>query len=480
MIASVEMSSRSLLIAVLVLVQVMLNTNWFSQATAQDASQQDDESGDSAIRYELTYAPPPVSNPLVGLVPYAEAREEAFPHSMEFDYLPLSSLVIAQDEYDWTALEKLLDEIASRGHQAVFRIYLEFPGRRDGIPQFLIDSGLKTERYEVDGQAIATPDYSDPRLVQVLTRFIEALGERYDADPRVGYITAGLLGHWGEWHTYPRENLFASKEVQNEILTAYEQAFEQTPILLRYPASSDHPTLAANVDRAFGYHDDSFAWGTLDTGRSQDDWFFLPALSDAGGTDRWKKYPIGGEIRPEAWGQVFDLNPRNARIQDFEECVKQTHASWLMDSGMFDRRQPEARQERARELVRLLGYALHIPWVTLESTDANQLKVKLAIENRGVAPFYRDWSAEFGVIGSDNKVAQVWEASSSIKGILPEREARVWNEAFDTSDLEPGEYELALRVPNPLPNGPCVRFANETQDEHVSGWLSLGRFEVSR
>ena len=63
----------------------------------------------------------------------------------------------------------------------------------------------------------------------MLTRFIAELGKRYDGDARIGFITAGLLGTWGEWHTYPRTELMADKSVQNEVLQAYSSAFKKTP-----------------------------------------------------------------------------------------------------------------------------------------------------------------------------------------------------------------------------------------------------------
>ena len=191
-------------------------------------------------RQLLEYAPAPVDNPLKGLVPYAGDWKGRFPHSMEYGYLPLSALVIRPDQYDWAPLEKLLDTCSSRGHQVVFRIYLEYPGKTDGIPAFLINEGLKIHKYQ-DRTAThpvsnVTPDYADTRLRTVLKRFIAAFGKKYDGDARIGYITAGLLGHWGEWHTYPREELFASKEVQTEVMDAYEAAFRITPVLLRYPS----------------------------------------------------------------------------------------------------------------------------------------------------------------------------------------------------------------------------------------------------
>src|SRR5690242_3589392 len=81
-------------------------------------------------RILLEYAPAPVDNPLKGLVPYAADVRDRFPHSMEFSYLPLSALVIGPDQYDWRPLETLLDAVAQRGHQTVFRIYLEYPGKK--------------------------------------------------------------------------------------------------------------------------------------------------------------------------------------------------------------------------------------------------------------------------------------------------------------------------------------------------------------
>ena len=216
----------------------------------------------------LESAPAPVDNPLKGLVPYSGAVRGSFPHALEFNTLPYSALVKGYDDFDWQPLETLLDDIASRGHQAVLRIYLEYPGRTGVIPEFLIKDGLKIHAYlntntdPFPPALVETPDYEDQNLRRSLQSFIHAFGRKYDGDPRLGFVTAGLLGTWGEWHTYPRSELFASKAVQIEVMEAYEAAFKLTPVLLRYPAGDDTFQKAKNADRPFGYHDDSFAWAT--------------------------------------------------------------------------------------------------------------------------------------------------------------------------------------------------------------------------
>ncbi|MFO1000584.1 MAG: DUF4832 domain-containing protein [Planctomycetaceae bacterium] len=434
-------------------------------------------------RVLLDYSPSPVENPLKGLVPYAGDENIHFPHSLEFSYVGFGELVKGYEDFDWQPLEELLNDISSRGHQAVFRIYLEYPGKTNIIPKFLLDDGLKVHKYlntntqPFPPSQVETPDYEDQNLRRALKNFIAALGKRYDGDPRIGFITAGLLGTWGEWHTYPKEDLFASKTVQSEVMDSYADAFKITPVLLRYPAGQDTWGKASNADRPFGYHDDSFAWATLETGKKKDDWFYIPALKQAGtaALDKWKTHPIGGEIRPEAWGKVFDAQPGDKRIQDFRECVNQTHVSWLMDSGMFEKRPGKDRKQRAESEVRRMGYEFHVPAVAV-SAGENSLRISLQLENRGVAPFYYDWKAEYGLL-HDGKVIKTIVSSGKITGLLPGEKAREWNDSWDLSDVPHGTYKLALRIPNTLSNGLPIRFANKTQDQDIAGWLSLATVE---
>lgn len=432
-------------------------------------------------RQVLEYAPAPVDNPLKGLVPYQGDVRNRFPHSLEFSYIAYSALVQGYDTFDWQPLEAMLNDIAKRGHQAVFRIYLEYPGKTGAIPEFLIKDGLKVHRWQYPGDRpmpLETPDYENNNLRKSLQQFLVAFGKKYDGDPRVGFITAGLLGLWGEWHTHPKSELFASKKVQTEVLDRYETAFRVTPILLRYPASAKATAQVKNADRPFGYHDDSFAWATLDTGKKGDEWFYMTTLKAAGpdAEAKWKTHPIGGEIRPEAWGKVFDAQPSDRRIQDFRACVEATHASWLLDSGLFAKGQPEERRKRAEAMVRRMGYELHVPAVTTTLT-AGKLHVQLEIENRGVAPFYYDWKAEWCLLAA-GKPVKTWPAKGSIKGILPNDKPRRWNETLDVSNLNAGRYEVALRVINPLPNGKPLCFANKSQTVDAQGWLVLGSVTI--
>jgi len=436
----------------------------------------------NGTRFSLEYTPGPADNPLKGLVPYASVGGDSFPHSMEFSYFPLSALVTGHDIYDWAPLEKLLNAVAGRGHQTVFCVYLEWPGRKGSIPAFLVNDGLKVYKFQdlrvQPPQENQTPDYTNPKLRAVLLRFIAALGRRYDGDPRIGFITAGLLGGWGEWHGMePRYDLFAGKDLQIAVMDAYEAAFATTRILVRYPTGgSGHQQLAPNAKRKFGYHDDSFAWGTLDTGKPSNSWFFMTAERVAGpdALDKWKTQPIGGEIRPEAWGIVFDPNPSRPEIQDFRQCVEATHVTWLMDSGMFGNKLDVRRVERAEEEVRRMGYDFYVSAVTIAPAKTGKLPIQVEIINRGIAPFYYDWPVEFGLIGANGRMTRKMASTGKITGLLPGDGPRIWGETLDVDGVAAGQYKLAMRVPNKLPSGHPIRFANKTQDADVPGWLTLG------
>ena len=428
---------------------------------------------------KLAPGPSPADNPLKGLVPYAEPEPGCFPHSLEFDYLRFSDLMTGPESFDWQPLEKLLDGIASRGNQTVFRVWIEYPGQKSGLPKFLRDQGVKvTEWTETEKKprekVCLSPDYEDERLIGAMESFIKALGQRYDGDARIGYITAGLLGSWGEWHTYPREDLFASVQTQKRVLDAYEKVFKKTPVLLRYPVGKETPTLASNASRPFGYHDDSFAWGTLDNGKKENSWYYLPILKPAGDAalNKWRTHPIGGEVRPEVWGQIHDAKPKHQKAQDFITCVEKTHVTWLMESGIFEKKPDTERYGRATEHVRRMGYDFHVQTADITRDDA-ALKVRLTVNNQGVAPFYPDWRLELAALDPKGSITKRWPVDWKLTGLLPGDPAREWTAELNVDAKLVGQT-LALRVIHPLSNGKPLRFANADQDRDAPGWLSLG------
>lgn len=411
----------------------------------------------------LSYRPAATNNPLKGFLPYAGSYQ-TFPHSMEWFYLPVRDVMTGPHTFNWAALEHRLNEISRRGHQAVFRFYLDYPGRSTGIPQYLLDQGLVTHPYtDFGNDESVSPDYSDPRLVSALTEFISTFGRRYDGDPRIGFITLGLIGFWGEWHTWPHdgttqpENWMPGDDVLGKILQTYDGAFRRTRLLARYPSQ-------LNKELGMGYHDDSFAFETLPT----ESWHFVQRLRDEGVVDKWQQEPVGGELRPEIQTCLWDQPVSCPVYEDFAESVKQTHASWLLNQAAFaDGGYTGDNYLRALAASRSLGYELTVTETSITGRD-----VAVRIENRGTAPFYYPWKAELGAFDQSGRLVKTWHTDWTVDGIEPGQPPKQLSTRLD--GLRKGTYTIALRVPNPLRGGLPLRFANTSQDDH-SGWLTLGR-----
>ncbi|MEC8425773.1 MAG: DUF4832 domain-containing protein, partial [Myxococcota bacterium] len=240
-------------------------------------------------------------------------------------------------------------------------------------PDFLADT-VAVQAYADHGGGLS-PDYSDPALREAMLAFIDALGAAYDGDPRLALIQVGLLGFWGEWHTWPHTEWFPESEFQAAVLQAYVAAFEETLLQVRYP-------VAGSPDLRIGFHDDSFAYSTI----GDTTWFFHPQLEAAGATERWRTVPIGGEVRPELQWWIFEdgYTTDDPNRQDFDACVDATHASMLLNFAAFGGGfETAAEQARGEAAALSLGYSLR-----LDQVDVADGLLAARIENQGVAPFY--------------------------------------------------------------------------------------------
>jgi hypothetical protein len=412
------------------------------------------------------------NNPLKGFMPYT-GNYNTFPYSMEWSYLPLRSLMTGATNFAWSSLDNLLSSDASRGHQTVFRVYLDYPTLPTGIPQYLLNDGLITYNYtNYNNDDISLcPNYADTNLQQALTNFIAALGARYDGDSRIGFIELGLLGFWGEWHTYPLTNLFASVAVQQKVLTAYNNAFSHTKLLVRWPSGTNPAALS------IGYHDDSFAYDTI----APPSYDFLGLLAAAGETNKWRTQPIGGEVYPPVQSCMWDTSQTNCvpAGQAFTDCVNLTHASWMLNQGLFSPGFTGAQEDIALTGAHQLGYEFYVTnAVILDATVAGPLNVTLQITNSGVAPFYYDWPVLFGALDSSDHLIKTWPTSWRLSTVLPAQSSTSWSWSQTNHGLAAGQYKLLLAAQNPMTNGIPISFADTAQNADLAGWLTLGIFSV--
>lgn len=402
-------------------------------------------SADDWVKLHYDPSKAPADNPLKGFVPYSgDSLNNKFPCSMEWFYLGLDKIMNGPDSFTFeSSLEKKLKEISSRGKQSIFRIYLDYPSQKHAVPQFLLDNGHKLIPYkndDPDNKGGLSPDYKDENLIKAMESSIAAMGKKYDGDPRIAFITLGYLGHWGEWHTYPNEHLMANRQVQLRIIKAFYNAFKTTKYLLRYP---DH----LEKSMPCGLHDDSFAFATLYN--KKEDWYFLSRAKKSGTLDIWKTQAIGGEIYPPLQKKLWDKNPPK-NSEDFAECARQTHCSWLINNAAFNAKWNETQKNSAIAGAKLLGYEFY-----MEAFSLKQGLLKVKIKNTGIAPFYYKWPVELIDLESKSVIMPDWD----IRTILPEMSVEF--------SIKTRGTKLGLRINNPMEKGLNLKFANETQNGDI-------------
>ncbi|MFJ6572163.1 DUF4832 domain-containing protein [Streptomyces sp. NPDC091292] len=498
-------------------------------------------------QHTYTYADAPVGQPLKGIAPYlfpGDTYADKYPGGVMWSYFALNEVMKDPtncNSFDWTVFEKALDEAAVWGRQLAFRFYVEYPGGTgshpgNGIPPCL--NGKVTMRSNPFWGTVS-PDYDDPDTVQAFTNFVNAFAARYDhsgpggsADPRIGFMTAGLVGLWGEWHTWPYDSdqadgypdLMPSDATVSTLIHTISAAFDNIQPQIRY---GDLAGLADTPN--IGLHDDSWPYKENRGGQSRsmtlpkslggwDDAFLQRALN--GGTEnRWTTASIGGEARPEIQGQLYGNWPGGSdQVDDVLAATELTHISWMINqTGATGYSTSDAKVAAG---MRKMGYNLHVPQAHFNATANGSFKVGVTMRNDGVAPFYQPWTVELGLRDSAGKLVRTWDTSWDVRKVKPLkiRAFPDWNTGADPTYLDYGRpenfsatidatgvasggYKLVMRVRNPLetvtPDVLKARpastrlsdsvidryrkpyplsFANSTQGS--DGWLDLGGLAV--
>jgi len=292
------------------------------------------------------------------------------------------------NQFDWTVLNDALAGATERRKHVVLRVYVHYPDKPLRVPPFLLDQGIELVALST-ANGEKSPQYDDPKLLLAFRQFIAALGAKYDGHKALGFIQLGLLGKWGEWHTYP-ENGLLSDTTKDKVVGWYKDAFKITPLQVRNP-------LASAYSAGMGLHDDSFSYSTLDGGPNGGDhvpWFFWSEVKAAGQTDFWRKSPMGGETRPEIQGEVFGETYRAGTPfkQDFMTCVEVTHATYMFHHNAFEfggATLTGNEKENALDAHVGLGYNYEVKEVAVKkASNGDKVAIDVTVEQTGVAPFY--------------------------------------------------------------------------------------------
>lgn len=369
---------------------------------------------------------------------------------MAYFYVSWARLEPKRGEYAFAEWERHWNNPKAKGKHIIFRLYLDYPGLPCGVPQWVIDSGVKLTPYEKLAPDIPKglhPDYADPRLLEPLLEFITALGRRYNKSPRIAFIALGTLGFWGEWHNWPKEGWFPGRDIQQKVMDAYRHAFPDKILLARYPA--DRVTAEAP---GLGYHDDLFP----EDSDGPEAWKFLPMLRRGKRMENWRRAAIGGELVPNQAAKWLGEGWERTRAM-----AEALHLSWI---GPYcpanEPRLTSLQRQRAEQLVRLMGYQFRLTKLTHTSK-----RLTLEGVNEGVAPFYYPWPVELAAIDSVGRVVKTVPIPVDLRTWLP----GAFSFSTELPLVQASRWAIGIRDPGG--QLPVIRFANALPV--VNGWTLL-------
>ena len=365
--------------------------------------------------------------------------------SLEFSYCLPCAVVTGKTgdkiNYDWSSFESMLNDIKSRGHQAIVRFRIEYPNETienapnctkdvkgaTAVPLYIKANKSYSETFTKDAGEDGPTYYADwknEELKWFYKQFYTDFAAKYDKDPRIAFVQAGF-GHWAEYHIYGTtlklDTNFASKDYQSTFLQHLDTLFQKTPWSISIDAADKNYTpIAGNktlLALGFGLFDDSFMHKEHDIsqgdGDNEKNWIALD-------TTRWKKAPAGGEISYyEDKDQHEFLNPKGLYNVTWEDAASKYHMTYVIGNDA-----PEgsyATKDRVYEASSYAGYKFEITGYAV-----NKVSAAVRVKNIGIAPLYHN--AYVTVKGVRSK--------TSLKGLLPGKEA-----IYTVSGIEIGDKE---------------------------------------
>lgn len=339
--------------------------------------------------------------PMTGIVLWTtnEAARTA-PIQLEFNYFPYADVIKGKDEYDWGVVDRLLEQVAARKHQAIVRFYDTYVGKPSGVPDYI----RKLPDYRgVDAlsekKKTGFSDWSHPELQRAVTEFFRRFAERYDRDPRLAFLEVGF-GLWSEYHIYDGPmtmgGTFPSFDYQRKFARDMAETFHQTPWMISVDAAQEQAPFAGDTELLalpFGLFDDSFNHAKH-AEVNEPNWVAL-------GLDRWKVAPTGGEFSfYEPKDQKEALAPKGPHGVPFEDHAAKFHITFMLGDAQPRHQKPE----RIRAAGQACGYRFRV--LEFKGSDSRSV---VTIENRGIAPIYHDAYPAVGGVRS----------AVSLKGLLP-------------------------------------------------------------
>lgn len=332
-----------------------------------------------------------------------------------------------EGRYDWSGLERQLDQVLAGGRVACLRVAPYALGT-DDVPAWLRRRNPQKPDFpfwQID------PNRSD--YAACWARFIHRLGQHVDGRPGLMAVDMAIVGAWGEGGGTE----FMRPEALQPIVQAYMDSFHVTPLLaqLHDPASVRAiNALGRNVGIRMDCLGDMGGFHGKKWSHMLD--FYPQNIVNFGMAEAWKKAPVCFEAcwTMQDWFRAgWDLD------YIIDESLK-WHISCFANKGTPV---PEAWREKTTRWLNRMGYRYELRRAQIAAGDS-PLRLRTHWVNVGAAPCYAPYRLIYQLTDAGGR-QHTQVASADIRAWLP-GEDHLAEDVLTPPAPSPQTYRLAVGI----------------------------------
>jgi hypothetical protein len=346
--------------------------------------------------------------------------------------LAWSYLEPMEDCFDWAVIDGLIGKWTAHGLGVSFRISCKETGtdrieQKYATPRWVKEAGARGGHYKMGNpigpDAPWEPEYDDPVFLEKLEKFLAAFATRYDRQPWLRYVDIGSIGDWGEGHSWTGSRKVQSYATRKAHIDLHLKYFKNAQLIISDDYVHALPDLAEReklhrhiLAHGISYRDDSI----MVNGYFENSSDRFTVRSPEYFADVYPHKPTVLEL--EHYGKVksfgnWDTRPGSAALEYgkgksgpdfFRGALGLLHATYIGYHG-------DAREWLSdnpgltNELLNRCGYWLFPVSLDLpdELSSGRANPIRLAIENRGVAPPYHPYELRVRLTGDGTSWEQV-------------------------------------------------------------------------
>jgi hypothetical protein len=318
------------------------------------------------------------------------------------------------------------------------------------------------------------PDASKAQILRHIEQLTPLLQKNVDV---IAWLEAGFIGAWGEWHTSTNglDNITDKRDVLTALLAAIPNRYVQ----VRYPANiiEMYPSPTDAVKARVAHHNDCFLSSDTDVGTYERD--------GVNTIERDQKYLAELTRFTPMSGETCAPNPPRSECESAIHEMELLHFSAISEAFTKAVLRSWKSGGCMAEIDNRLGYRL-----SLTSADFNEqvrpggiLNLTVHLQNTGFASIINERKLYVVLVGRDGIPPYKVELTIDPRTWEPGT-ATVTAKLHVPSDLETGEYQLALWLPDgyeSLRDNPlyAIQFANENIWDEATGLNVLGRLSIT-